>query len=116
MPGRVVRGMVVEVNLDPTVGSEIRKKRPCVVIQNDIGNKNSPLVIVAAITGAEHIRKPPPIWVYAPAGEGGLEKNSFVMCHQIRTVDEVRLGKIHGQFSAGLMKEVDDALRISLGL
>jgi mRNA interferase MazF len=61
MPGKVVRGMVVAVGLDPTIGREIRKTRPCVVIQNDIGNKNSPLVIVAAVTGAEHIRKPPPI-------------------------------------------------------
>ena len=76
MPGKVVRGMIVDVRLDPTLGREIRKKRPCVVIQNDIGNKYSPLVIVAAITGAEHIRRAPPIWVSVPKGEGGLDKDS----------------------------------------
>jgi mRNA interferase MazF len=116
MPGKVVRGMVVEVRLDPTIGHEIRKKRPCVVIQNDIGNKNSPLVIVATITGAEHTRKAPPIWIFVPKGEGGLDKDSYVLCHQIRTVDETRLGQIYGQLSAKTMKEVDEALRISLAL
>jgi mRNA interferase MazF len=116
MPGRVVRGMIVEVNLDPTVGSEIRKSRPCVVIQNDIGNKNSPVVIVAAITGAEHVRNPPRTWVHVPAGEGGLPKNSFVLCHQIRSVDERRLGRIYGQLGADKMKDVDEALKISLAL
>jgi mRNA interferase MazF len=116
MPGKVVRGMVVDVRLDPTIGREIRKRRPCLVIQNDIGNKYSPLVIVAAITGAEHVRKAPPIWVFVPEGEGGLNKDSYVLCHQIRTVDEARLGTIRGQLSAKTMNEVDEALRISLAL
>lgn len=116
MPGKVVRGMVVDVRLDPTLGREIRKKRPCVVIQNDIGNKNSALVIVAAITGAEHIRKAPPIWVFVPKGEGGLDKDSYVSCHQIRTVDESRLGDVRGQLNAKTMKQVDEAVRISLSL
>jgi len=52
MPGKCVRGAVVEVNLDPVVGSEANKTRPCVVIQNDVGNRFSPIVIIAAITGA----------------------------------------------------------------
>ncbi len=69
MPGRVTRGMIVEVNLDPTIGQEIQKKRPCVVIQNDIGNQNSVLTIVAALTGAEHIRRPLPIWVFEAPGQ-----------------------------------------------
>ena len=116
MPGRVTRGMIVEVNLDPTMGHEIQKKRPCVVIQNDIGNQNSVLTIVAALTGAEHIRKPLPIWVFVPAGEGGIEKDSYVLCNQIRSVDEKRLGKIYGQLSRATMEKVDQALRISLAL
>jgi mRNA interferase MazF len=116
MPGKVSRGSVVEVNLDPTVGHEIRKVRPCVVIQNDIGNQNSPLIIVAALTGAEHIRKPPPIWVFVAKGDGGVVKDSYVLCHQIRTVDETRLGKIYGTLSKVTMDKVDRALRISLSL
>lgn len=67
-------------------------------------------------TGAEHMRKPPPIWILVPKGEGGLDKDSYVLCNQIRTVDEARLGDIYGQLSAKTMKEVDDALRISLSL
>ena len=57
MPGTCTRGMVVDVNLDPAIGSEPNKIRPCVVIQNDIGNRFSPISIVAAIKDAEHIAK-----------------------------------------------------------
>ncbi len=108
--------MIVEVNLDPTIGQDIQKKRPCVVIQNDIGNQNSVLTIIAALTGAEHVRRPLPIWVFVPTGEGGIEKDSYVLCNQIRFVDEKRLGKIYGQLSRAAMEKVDQALRISLAL
>jgi len=56
MPGKCVRGSVLDINLDPGIGPEQRKHRPCVVIQNDIGNKNAPTTIVAVITGAENIK------------------------------------------------------------
>ncbi len=116
MPGKCVRGTVLEVNLDPTVGHEIMKSRPCVVIQNDIGNKFSPLTIVAPITGAENIPKLSPVQVLVRAGDGGLPKDSVVLCNQIRTVDEVRFGKVYGRFSDSAMQKVDQALRISLAL
>jgi mRNA interferase MazF len=117
MPGKVARGTVVDVNLDPSVGREIMKTRPCVVIQNDIGNKNSQLTIVAALTGAENIlQKVPPIWVFVAKGDGGIEKDSYVLCNQIRTVDESRLGKIYGTLSKAAMESVDRAVRISLAL
>ncbi|MBZ5594917.1 MAG: type II toxin-antitoxin system PemK/MazF family toxin [Acidobacteriia bacterium] len=116
MPGKCVRGSVIEVNLDPSLGHEQAKTRPCVVIQNDIGNKYSPTTIVAVITGAENIKKAFPVNVPIPDGEGGLTKESVVLCGQIRTVDEVRLGKIYGQLSPSTMKKIDAALRISLHL
>lgn len=116
MPGRCVRGTVVEINLDPTLGHERTKKRPCVVIQNDIGNKYSPTTIVAVITGAENIKRSFPVNVPVPAGEAGLKKESVVLCGQIRTVDETRFGKVYGQMSSSTMRKVDAALRISLGL
>src|SRR5258708_11477581 len=97
MPGKCVRGMVVVVNLDPTVGHEIRKLRPCVVIQNDIGNANSHLTIVAAIEGAEHFPRLYPVNVLVKKGDGGLVKDSVVLCEQIRTVDERRFGKSYGK-------------------
>jgi len=116
MPGKVTRGTVVDVNLDPTVGKEIQKTRPCVVIQNDIGNRYSSLTIVAPIWGAEHFNRPYPVMVLVKAGDGGTEKDSYVLCNQIRAVDETRLGKIYGKLSSPTMKQVDAALRISLAL
>ena len=116
MPGKCARGTVLEINLDPTVGHEIRKSRPCVVIQNDIGNKYSPLTIVAAIVGAEHVKKLYPVNVRVPKGDGGLLKDSVVLCNQIRTVDELRFGKVYGSFSNSTMEQIDRALRISLAL
>ena len=57
MRGKCLKGAVVEVNLEPVVGSEANKTRPCVVVQIDIGNRFSPVVIVAAITGAGNVPK-----------------------------------------------------------
>ncbi len=85
MPGKCARGAILEINLDPTVGHGIKKSRPCVVIQNDIGNKYSPLTIVAAIAGAEHVKQLDPVHVLVPKGDGGLLKDSVVLCNQIRT-------------------------------
>ena len=116
MPGRCVRGMVLAIALDSTVGHEHNKTRPCVVIQNDVGNKNAPTTIVAVITRAENIKRPFPLNVSIPQGEGGLPKESVVLCSQIRTVDEIRFGKIYGQLSQATMKKIDTALRISLQL
>ncbi len=116
MPGKCVRGTVIEVNLDPTVGHEIKKSRPCVVIQNDIGNQYSPMTIVAAIEGAEHVRKVYPVDVRVAKGEGGLEKDSVVLGNQIRSVDEFRFGRMYGRFSDSTMEKINQALRISLAL
>jgi mRNA interferase MazF len=108
--------MVVEVNLEPAVGSEPNKRRPCVVIQNDIGNRYSPISIVAAITGAERVPRRYPVDVEVPKGEGGLAKRSVVQCNLIRSVDEKRFVRILGHLSASTMERVDAALRISLAL
>ena len=116
MPGRCVRVAVVEVNLDPVVGSEANKVRPCVVIQNDIGNRFSPIIIVAAITGVENVPRQDPVDVRVPKGEGGLTKDSVVQCNQIRSVDEKRLMKTLGQLRPSTMARVDTALKISLAL
>src|SRR6266849_7454546 len=106
MPGKCVRGSVISVNLDPTVGHEQAKTRPCVVIQNDVGNQYSPTTIVAVITGAENVKKAFPVNVPIPNGEGGLTKESVVLCAQIRTIDEVRLGRIYGQLSPSTMRKI----------
>jgi mRNA interferase MazF len=111
------RGDVYQVNLEPTVGGEIRKSRPALVIQNDIGNKFSPVTIVAPISSAKEITKPLPIMVFLNDGEGGLSGVGYVDCGQIRTVDKnARLVHKWGRLSARRMAEVDRSLRISLAL
>lgn len=116
MPGRCTRGAILQISLDPTVGHEIKKSRPCLVVQNDIGNKYSPMTIVVPIEGAEHVQKLYPVNVFLPKGEGGLGKDSVILCNQIRSVDEGRFGRIYGVVSAETMKKVEQAIRISLDL
>ena len=109
------RGEVWIVNLDPAVGSEIRKTRPAVVMQNNIANQHSPVTIIAAITsrknGATY-----PTEVAVRRGEGGLEKDSLVLLNQIRTVDKQRLVQKLGTFRQETMERVAQAMAISLGL
>jgi mRNA interferase MazF len=112
----VVRGDVVEVNLDPTVGTEIKKTRPCVVVQNNVGNKYSRRTIIVPATDAEHVAKPFAIHVPVTAGEGGFRKASIVLCDQIRAVDKSRLVRTLGRLSPSTMAKLDAALKISLAL
>ena len=116
MPGKYGRGNVWDVDLEPVVGSETGKRRPCVVIQNDVGNKYAPTVIIAVITDAGNAKKPYRINVFVTKGKGGLTKDSVIQSNQIRTVDKQRLLKHRGKLPPNSMKEVDKALQISLGL
>lgn len=111
------RGDVFDINLDPTKGAEIGKTRPAVVIQNNLGNKFSPITIIASITGAENIEKPYPVMVFVKAGEGGLIKDSYIDCGQIRSIDkEARLVRKLGILDEDTMSKVDKALKLSLAL
>jgi len=106
------RGEIYYVNFDPTIGVEIKKTRPALIIQNDIGNMYSQATIVAAITSTS--RGPHPYEVSVKAGEGGLTKDSLILLNQIRTIDKRRLGKKLGVVSSEKMQEVNEALKISL--
>jgi len=102
------------VDFDPTMGSEIRKTRPALVIQNDIDNRHSPITMVAAITS--HAEGAPyPTEVTVPSREGGLSKQSMVLLNQIRSVDRRRLGRRLGRLRPDTMTRVDRALQIALG-
>ena len=103
------------MSLDPTVGAEIRKTRPAVVVQNDPANRRSPVTIVAAVTSQfEEPLYPTEVLVRAP--EGGLTADSVVLLNQIRSVDKGRLVRRLGVLKAETMKEIDRALLLSLGL
>lgn len=113
----LLRGDVYLVNLDPIVGKEIGKARPAVIIQNDIGNKFSPVTIIAPISSVKEITKPLPIMIYLQKGEGGLKEESYIDCGQIRTVDkEQRLITKFGSLEKEKMLKVDKAIKISLAL
>jgi mRNA interferase MazF len=114
--GEPRRGEVWLVALDPTVDHEIKKTRPALVIQNDVGNRHSPLTIVAAMT-SKLARVPYPVEVVVdPTRANGLQVPSAIRLDQIRTVDRRRLIRRMGVVSAAIQGNVDRALKISLGL
>lgn len=113
---RIARGEIYLVSFDPTVGHEIKKTRPALIIQNDIGNRYSPLTIVAAIT-SKVSPVPYPVEVRVePTSTNGLDVPSAIRLDQIRTVDRQRLIKRLGQIDRGTMARVDQAVKVSLGL
>jgi mRNA interferase MazF len=116
MAGKPFRGMVVEVSLDPVIGHEQGRSRLCVVIQNDVGNRFSSTTIVVPLTDAAHIKAPSPIYVLVKQGEGGTTKDSYILCDQIRTVDQRRFRSVFGTLSPETMASVEAALLVSLGL
>lgn len=111
----VKRGDVFFADLSPVVGSEQGGVRPVLVIQNDIGNRFSPTVIVAAIT-AQIQKAKLPTHVEIEAKKHGLEKDSVILLEQIRTIDKQRLTDKITHLDEELMRRVDEALQISLGL
>jgi mRNA interferase MazF len=110
-----LRGDIYLVNFDPTVGAEIRKTRPALVIQNDIANQYSPITIVAAIT-SEFDEPPYPTEVILEPQESGLFLCSAVLLNQIRSVDRQRLVKRLGRAGSHTMERIGSAIQISLGL
>ncbi len=108
------RGDIFVVNFDPTLGHEIRKVRPAIIIQNDLGNKFGPITIVAPVT-SQHIDNIRPFDVLIKR-TSGLDKDSKAVLNQIRSIDKRRLVKKIGKLDAFTMEKVDEGLKISLGL
>ena len=111
----ISRGDLFSASLDPVVGSEQGGIRPVLVIQNDVGNRYSPTVIVLAITGQVNKARLP-THVPVPAGNTGLQKDSVVLAEQIRTLDKRRLRERIGALPPELMEKVTEAVRVSLGV
>ncbi len=107
------RGDIFYADLSGTIGSEQGGVRPVLVIQNDIGNRSSNTVIVAAITSKVKRLDMP---THAKLGKRfGLAENSIVLLEQIRTIDKSRLSQYVGSVDLLTMKDVDRALSISVG-
>ena len=114
LPDEVLRGQMYYADLDPVIGSEQGGNRPVLVIQNNVGNRHSPTIIIAPIT--TRVKK-----VHQPTHIGippyfGLPQNSMAMLEQIRTIDKGRLGSYIGCLDDDVMDYVDKALGISVGL
>ena len=112
---RPLRGEVYFVAFDPTLGAEIRKTRPALLLQNDVANRSSPITIVAAIT-TKFDQELYPTEVLVRAPEGGLDTDSAILLNQIRSVDRRRLTRRTGRLTRETTRLVDRALMLSLGL
>jgi mRNA interferase MazF len=111
----VKRGDVFFADLSPVVGSEQGGVRPVLVIQNDIGNRFSPTVIVAAIT-AQIQKAKLPTHVEIDAKSYGFDRDSVILLEQIRTIDKQRLTDKITHLDDEMMDRVNESLQISLGL
>ncbi len=111
----VKRGDIFYADLSPVIGSEQGGTRPVLVVQNDIGNKFSPTVIIAAITSQINKAKMP-THIEISANDFGLAKDSVILLEQIRTIDKRRLKEKIGRLNDELLTKVDEALGISFGI
>ncbi len=111
----VKRGDIFYADLSPVVGSEQGGIRPVLVVQNDIGNKYSPTVIVAAITSKINKAKMP-THIELEGTKHGLTKDSVILAEQVRTIDKKRLKEKIGHIDDCLMESIDYALKVSFGI
>ena len=110
----IKRGEIYYADLSPVVGSEQGGVRPVLVIQNDVGNRYSPTVIVSAIT-SQLSKAKLPTHIELSSSDYHLPKNSVVLLEQIRTLDKRRLKEKITVIDEAKMKEINKALLISLG-
>jgi mRNA interferase MazF len=106
----IKRGDIFWVNLDPTVGSEIKKKRPAVIISNDIGNEVSKRVIIAPITSKASKIFPFEVPIFLK------KKSGKILLDQLRAVDKIRLEEKISSCDVSIMDQINEALKVVLGL
>lgn len=110
----IQKGDIFYADLTPVIGSEQGGVRPVVIIQNNVGNRYSPTVIVAAITSrmGKH-----PLPTHVPFNKiCGLRRDSIILLEQIRTIDRSRLREYIGRLEPENLQAVDQAMAVSLGL
>lgn len=109
------KGDIYYADLSPVVGSEQGGNRPVLIVQNDVGNRYSPTVIVAAIT-SQMGKASLPTHIRISMQESGLPKSSVALLEQIRTIDKSRLKQYVGRISKNEMAMVDKAIQVSFGI
>lgn len=111
----IKRGEIYYADLNPTIGAEINKKRPVLIISNDANNRVSNTITILPITS--NISKIYPFEVSLPSKVSGLPKPSKVQCQQIRTISKLRVtGKTAGQVLATTLLQIEHALMLHLAI
>lgn len=113
MNRKIMRGELYYADLSPVVGSEQGGMRPILILQNNVGNKYSPTVVVATITGRLEKTKLP---THVRLSSVHLEKDSIVLLEQIRTIDKRRLCEYIGSVTVEEMAQIEHALLVSVGM
>jgi mRNA interferase MazF len=108
------RGEIWLVGFDPSVGTEMRKTRPALIISNDIANARSSKVTLLPMTST--IREIPIVVIVEPDKQNGLDNTSLIRVPDITTFDKKRLKKRIGILKTGALKEVEARLKLHLGL
>ena len=111
----IKRGDIFLANLEPIVGSEQGGVRPVLIIQNNLSNKYSPVIIVASLT-SKQFTKEFPTNVFVLKEDSRLDKDSTILLNQIRTIDKLRLIKKVGSLDSYFISKTNKALKISLAL
>lgn len=109
----IKRGDIFYADLDPIIGSEQGGIRPVLVVQNNVGNKYSPTLVVLPISSAKKSHLPTHINI---CDSKMMPKNSVILAEQIRTIDRNRLQKYVGSLGVEIMEKVDMAMKISIGV
>jgi len=110
----IKRGDLFYADLSPVVGSEQGGIRPVLIVQNDVGNKYSPTIIAVAVT-SQLTKAKLPTHIELKAEDYGLAKDSVALCEQIRTLDKRRLKEKIGRLTKSKIREINNAMLISLG-
>ncbi|MCA1622521.1 MAG: type II toxin-antitoxin system PemK/MazF family toxin [Acidobacteria bacterium] len=107
-----MKGEIYLADLNPTVGSEIAKTRPVLIVSNDINNQYAATVTIVPITSTTE--KIYPFEVFLPKGEANLTNDSKAKANQIRTTDKLRLKRLLGKINEEILKEIEKAILIHL--
>lgn len=107
---QILKGEIYLADLNPTVGSEISKIRPVLIVSNDINNQYAAAVTIVPITSTTE--KIYPFEIFLPKGEGSLTNKSKAKANQIRTIDKLRLKKQFGRINEETLRKIEKAILI----
>jgi mRNA interferase MazF len=113
------RGDIHSVDLDPARGSEADKHRPAVIVSNDAANSTAARLgrgVITVVPVTSNVERIYPFQVLLPAVETGLDRDSKAQAEQVRSIAMERVGARLGVVPHALMLDIDEALRLHLGL